>query len=278
MTTTLRPTGPEQYGADGVRSRSYDICVNSRPVGGLRLATDPRYGPTIGRLEQLAVDEGERRRGRGAVAVLTAEEILRDWGCRSVELSVPAGAQPALKLTESLGYLERSRTMLKELGEAPPLPPGSTARPMTEEEFPVWRERGKPSLVRMLTERGIPADQIERMAEESTLALLPEGVATRGAVLRVLVHEGEDVGTVWIDVERGPRTDAGSYVYEVEVDEDRRGLGHGRTLMLIAERECLAAGAHVLGLNVYAHNTPALRLYSSLGYRTAELHLYKRLL
>jgi ribosomal protein S18 acetylase RimI-like enzyme len=97
-------------------------------------------------------------------------------------------------------------------------------------------------------------------------------------VLRVLVHEGADVGTVWIDVERSPRTDADSYVYEVEVDEDRRGLGHGRTLMLIAERECLAAGAHVLGLNVYAHNTPALRLYSSLGYRTAELHLYKRLL
>jgi ribosomal protein S18 acetylase RimI-like enzyme len=278
MTTTLRPTGPEQYDAGGVRSRSYDICVNSRPVGGLRLATDPRYGPTIGRLEQLAVDEGERRRGRGAVAVLTAEEILRDWGCRSVELSVAAGAQPALKLTESLGYLERSRAMLKELGEEPSLPPGSTARPMTEEDFPVWRERGKPSLVRMLTERGIPADQIERRAEESTLALLPEGVATRGAVLRVLVHEGADVGTVWIDVERSPRTDADSYVYEVEVDEDRRGLGHGRTLMLIAERECLAAGAHVLGLNVYAHNTPALRLYSSLGYRTAELHLYKRLL
>jgi ribosomal protein S18 acetylase RimI-like enzyme len=278
MTTTLRPTGPEQYDVDGVRSRSYDICLNSRPVGGLRLATDPRYGPTIGRLEQLAVDEGERRRGRGAVAVLTAEEILRDWGCRSVELSVAAGAQPALKLTESLGYLERSRAMLKELGEEPSLPPGSTARPMTEEDFPVWRERGKPSLVRMLTERGIPADQIERRAEESTLALLPEGVATRGAVLRVLVHEGADVGTVWIDVERSPRTDADSYVYEVEVDEDRRGLGHGRTLMLIAERECLAAGAHVLGLNVYAHNTPALRLYSSLGYRTAELHLYKRLL
>jgi ribosomal protein S18 acetylase RimI-like enzyme len=278
MTTTLRPTGPEQHDADGVRSRSYEICVNSRPVGRLRLATDPRYGPTIGRLEQLAVDEGERRRGRGAVAVLTAEEILRDWRCHSVDLSVPAGAQAALNLADSLGYRERSRTMLKELGEAPPLPPGSRARPMTEEDFPLWRERGKPSLVRMLTERGIPADQIERMAEESTLALLPAGVATRGAVLRVLVHEGADVGTVWIDVERSPRTDADSYVYEVEVDEDRRGLGHGRTLMLIAERESLAAGAHVLGLNVYAHNTPALRLYSSLGYRTAELHLNKRLL
>lgn len=47
--------------------------------------------------------------------------------------------------------------------------------------------------------------------------------------------------------------------------------------MLEAERVCHAAGARLLGLNVFAGNTPALRLYASLGYRPVEIHLYKPL-
>ena len=277
MTTTLRPTGPEQHDAAGARSRAYDICVNSRPVGLLRLATDPRYSTETGRVQQLVVEEREQRRGRGAVAALAAEEVLRDWGVKRVEVSIPAGAQAALKLAGSLGYRESGRSMLKELREEPQLPTGSTARPLTEAEFPAWVAHGQPRLLRMLTERGVPAAQLERMAEESNRTLLPAGASTPGAVLRVLVHEGAEVGTVWIEVERSPRTDADSYVYEVEVAEDRRGQGHGRTLMLIAEREALAAGARVLGLHVHTGNTPALSLYSSLGYRAAERHFYKLL-
>lgn len=64
----------------------------------------------------------------------------------------------------------------------------------------------------------------------------------------------------------------------MEVEEDRRGEGHGRTLMLVAEREAAAAGARTLGLHVLTANTPATRLYSSLGYRLAEHHFHKPLL
>lgn len=277
MTTTLRPTGPEQHDAGDVRSRSYDICVNSRPVGLIRLTTDTRYGPATGRLEALVVEEREQRRGRGTVAVLAAEEVLRDWGCRRAEVSVPARAAAAVKLAESLGYHERGRSMLKTLQQEPRLPEGSDARAMTGEEFPAWRERSQRQLRRVLTERGVPEAQAGPKAAASFDELLPAGAATRGAVLRVLVHGGADVGTVWIATAGGPREDADSYVYDVEVPEGRRGEGHGRSLMLVAERESLAAGARVLGLHVYAHNTPARRLYSSLGYRTAETHLWKQL-
>ncbi|OEU88780.1 acetyltransferase [Streptomyces abyssalis] len=277
MTTTLRPTGPDQYDADSVRSRSYDICVNSRPVGLLRLTVDPQYGPVTGRVTQLVVDERERRRGRGAVAALAAEEVLRDWGCRRVEITVPARAEAALGLVAGLGYRERSRSMIKQLGEEPRLPPGSTDRPMTEAEFPAWVAGGRPKLLRMFADRGVPDSELESRADESNRALLPAGVHTRGAVLRVLVHEGADVGSVWIETARSPRKDTDSYVYEVEVAEQQRGRGHGRSLMLIAERESLAAGARVLGLHVYCANTPALRLYSSLGYSAVEQHFYKPL-
>lgn len=277
MTTTLRPTGPDQYDADGVRSRSYDICVNSRPVGLVRLTVDPQYGPVTGRVTQLVVDERERRRGRGAVAALAAEEVLRDWGCRQVETTVPAGADGASTLACGLGYRERSRSMLKQLQQEPQLPAGSTARPLTEAEFPAWAARGRPRLLRMLAARGVPDGELERRADESNRALLPAGAATRGAVLRVLVHGGSEVGSVWIETASSPRKDADSYVYEVEVAERHRGRGHGRSLMLVAERESLAAGARVLGLHVYCDNTTALRLYSSLGYRAVERHFCKPL-
>ncbi|MFD0346740.1 GNAT family N-acetyltransferase [Kitasatospora aburaviensis] len=56
----------------------------------------------------------------------------------------------------------------------------------------------------------------------------------------------------------------------VEVAEAHRGHGHGRTLMLLAERECLAAGVHDLGLNVFTGNEVAIRLYDSLGYRVTN--------
>ncbi|MCH6159219.1 GNAT family N-acetyltransferase [Streptomyces marispadix] len=278
MTTTLRPTGPDQYDADGIRSRSYDICVNSRPVGLLRLTVDPQYGPLTGRVTRLVVEESERRRGRGAVASLAAEEVLRGWGCRRVEISVPAGAQAALGLAGGLGYQERSRSMVKELEEEPSLPAGSADRPMTEGEFPAWRESGQPRLRQSMTDRGLSADEAARRADESFDALLPEGASTRGAALRVLVHDGTDAGCVWVELERSPREDSDAYVYEIEVDEAQRGRGHGRTLMLVAEREALAAGARTLGLHVLTANTPAMRLYSSLGYRVAEHHFWKPLL
>ncbi|MFE4601870.1 hypothetical protein ACFRKE_13535 [Kitasatospora indigofera] len=36
--------------------------------------------------------------------------------------------------------------------------------------------------------------------------------------------------------------------------------------MLLAERECLAAGVRDLGLNVFSGNDVAVGLYTSLGY------------
>ncbi len=48
--------------------------------------------------------------------------------------------------------------------------------------------------------------------------------------------------------------------------------------MRVAERECLAAGTDRLGLSVFADNTPALRLYESLGYEATDIYFYKALL
>ena len=80
MTTTLRPAGPEERGPDGSRARDFTVCVNSRPVGAIRLATDERFGPAHGRIVSLAVDPPDRRRGRGCVAAAGATVGMLDSG------------------------------------------------------------------------------------------------------------------------------------------------------------------------------------------------------
>lgn len=77
MTTTLRPVEPLQHAADGTRSRRYQVCVNSRPVGAIRLATSSAFGDTVAEILDLRIEEPDRGRGRATVAALAAEEVDR---------------------------------------------------------------------------------------------------------------------------------------------------------------------------------------------------------
>ncbi|MDI9885665.1 GNAT family N-acetyltransferase [Streptomyces sp. HNM0645] len=279
MTTTLRPTGPLQRGADGALARGYDVCVNGRPVGTVELARDPDAGPSTGVVRALAIDEGDRGRGRGAVAALAAEEVLRGWGCSRVVTVVPADATAALRLAVALWYTETGRTLCKELPPEPSaLPDGVASRPLTDAEFTSWRSAAVERYARTWTERGLPSDRARARSEADHREKLPDGPATRGAWLRALVVDGAAVGHVWV-AERAPRPgERGAYVYDVQVEEEHRGRGCGRALMLVAERIAREAGAPVLGLHVAAGNAPAAGLYASLGYRTAFHHLAKPLL
>ncbi|MFH8571071.1 GNAT family N-acetyltransferase [Streptomyces sp. NPDC017993] len=276
MTTTLRPAGPEERRDDGGRARVYDVCVNSRRAGGIRLSTDPRFGPTAGRIEALRIEAPDRRRGRATVAALAAEEVLRGWGCRQIELTVPAETGAAMRLATALGYTERSRTLAKPLIEPPSLPVGSVARPLSEEEYPAWRDAALALHVRTQIGQGMAPERAGETSAAGHRALLPDGVGTPDQALRVLTHDGVRVGTLWVALRMAEQP--GGYVVDVQVAAAHRGRGHGRTLMLVAERESLSAGRTSLGLNVYADNAPARGLYDSLGYGPTAYLLWKPLL
>jgi ribosomal protein S18 acetylase RimI-like enzyme len=274
MTTTLRPAEPLQQHPDGSRSRRFQVCVNGRPVGGLRLGTSPSLGDSVARIHDLRIAEPDRRRGRGTVAALAAEEVARGWGCRQIETLVPASADVALRLFGALGYTLRNRRMEKRLGTTPPeLPAGSRARPMTAAEFDAWQARESERYAGVWRERGLTEAAARAKARDDHARLLPRGAATDGMVFSVLEHEGTPVGTLWVALQ-----DAEAFVYDVETEAAHRGQGHGRTLMLLAERQAIEAGLRVLGLNVFAGNAPAERLYESLGYETVTRSLAKPLL
>lgn len=288
MTTTLRPLEPERICPGGRRERRYSVCVNSRYVGEILLGAEPPVGrdaetpaartPLVGTISRLRIDERDRRRGRGTVAALAAEEVLRQWNCDRVEAIVPGGSEAGEQLATSLGYVERSRQLVKRVPDAAsPLPDGCAARAMGETDFPAWREHERDGYTRTWTELGLAPSDARARAEASFHTYLPDGAATEGAVLRVLSCAGQDVGSLWVGL-RGPVDPAMAWVFTVEVGEKYRGRGFGRALMLLAEAECVAAGVERLGLNVFVQNAAAVSLYASLGYVAECRYFVKPLL
>lgn len=279
MTTTLRPTGPIRRDESGVTSRAFDVCVNGRPVGAVELSADPGAGRPVGCVRSLIIGDADRRRGRGTVAALAAEEVLRGWNCTEVRAAVPAGATAALRLVAALGYSERGQNMLKEPGGAPPVLPGTvTARPMDEAEFVRWRAHAVAHFAQDWVSRGVPEDEALTRSEAVHTRLLPDGRDTPGTHIHCLVADGTPVGHVWVARHEVRPGEEGAYVFDVEVGEAYRGRGYGRALMLVAERIAAQAGHRVIGLHVFHGNDRARGLYESLGYRTTHRNFVKRLL
>lgn len=279
MTTTLRPLQPLQQTGDGSRSRTYEVRVNSRRVGTLELATRSAAQPEVGVIRGLWIDEPDRRRGRGTVAALAAEEVLRSWNCTSIAVSVPADAEPALRMTASLGYRETGRIMLKDLAAEPPrLPEGVIDRPMTGAEFDDWLETAVVEYGRHLVAPGMTDEQGLAASRVEHARMIPDGRDTpRSAFLVLEAPGGGLLGTLWVGERDLPGLGSVPYVYDVAVVPGHRGQGHGRSLMLLAERTALASGARTLGLHVHEGNTPARRLYESLGYRDTAVNAIKAL-
>jgi ribosomal protein S18 acetylase RimI-like enzyme len=144
---------------------------------------------------------------------------------------------------------------------------------MSPAEFAAWQAYQSEQYARTWMEQGVPEAEARAKARNDHRTLLPQGLDTENMLFSVLQHDGDRVGILWLAL----RADR-AYVFDVEADAAHRGQGHGRTLMLLAETQALAAGRHLVGLNVFVGNTPAERLYESLGYETTRYNYYKPLL
>ena len=68
-----------------------------------------------------------------------------------------------------------------------------------------------------------------------------------------------------------------AYIYDIEVEDDRRRQGWGRESMTYAEQWASKRGAHQIALNVFGGNTVARGFSTSLGYTARSLAMAKPL-
>lgn len=126
------------------------------------------------------------------------------------------------------------------------------------------------------TATGTPLDLALTQASEQLPRLLPDGRNTADTWVLIIEDAGGDrVGTIWI----GPHPDNenSAYVWDINIDEGRRGKGFGRAAMLAAEQLAADNGRTEIGLNVFGFKERALRLYTSLGYRVISTTMTKTL-
>lgn len=102
--------------------------------------------------------------------------------------------------------------------------------------------------------------------------LLPHGVATPDQHLFSAYYEGERVGALWLHISTG-RDDA--FIYDIAIDEERRGHGLGRALLDAAEAWAAKRGLASVSLHVFGTNTVARRLYESAGYEVTDVSMRK---
>lgn len=97
--------------------------------------------------------------------------------------------------------------------------------------------------------------EAEANADESLARLLPGGVPLPGQLIGRVLSDDTPIGNLWI----GPYGDDRQrwWVWDVAIDEGRRGQGYGRRAMSLAERLARYSGASTLGLNVFTANTAA---------------------
>ncbi len=100
-------------------------------------------------------------------------------------------------------------------------------------------------------------------AERDMAMTFPEGQVLPGHHLFHLVEAGSGarVGVLWYR-----QDERGLWLFQVTVDEPRRGQGFGREAMELLEEEARRLGAPRIELNVFGLNVAARSLYRSLGY------------
>jgi ribosomal protein S18 acetylase RimI-like enzyme len=157
--------------------------------------------------------------------------------------------------------------------------PKVTVRAMAEAEFKEWQH----AIARAFADEQIaagnwlPGEALE-LALKGNAALLPQGLATPGMLLlKGVLDDGTPMGRLWIGLSHPRGIPGCAFLYDIEVDEEHRGAGHGRALLTAGEAVARSYGAGALELNVFGDSTRAIRLYATAGYRVVAQQMRKEL-
>lgn len=143
-------------------------------------------------------------------------------------------------------------------------------RPMSQEEYAVWRERSEREYAaEIAVARDLDPDAALAQSAGEFASLLPDGLASPDMHLfTAWVAEGADdapAGIGWFEL-RQRASGTSAWIYDIRLDGDRRGQGLGRALLEAMHDAARGLGATSMTLNVFGDNHTAIRLYETSGY------------
>lgn len=151
-------------------------------------------------------------------------------------------------------------------------------RPMTDDELAAWLPTAFDAYIAERIRNGDSEEFARRRADEQHKVYFPGGRPAARHELFMLDDGGQRVGMVWV----GPRPNqeddpTQAWLYDIEIDEGRRGRGDGRMAMQLLEAHLISVGVRELGLNVFGDNLVARHLYSRAGFREVSAVMAKEL-
>ncbi|MFI5930919.1 GNAT family N-acetyltransferase [Actinoplanes sp. NPDC051494] len=266
----LLPQGPATPGQ--VLRRA--VVGGGAEVGWIWVSLPGTLMPGMAWISSLEVDPAFRRRGWAARILELTERDLAGRGITTVGLNVFGSNVTAQRLYERQGYAITNQQWARELVDIPS-PDGITLVPMRD-----YDER-MAALVEdyagdLREEEGRPAAEARAAAERKIAALLPDGAATGGAILRTVVAEGVEAGWVWAGPP--PRHHPGTgWLHNIEIDAKWRSRGHGSRVIAAVQRELRGRGLRTIGLNVHGYNVRARALYARLGFELTAQQMIKKI-
>jgi ribosomal protein S18 acetylase RimI-like enzyme len=151
-----------------------------------------------------------------------------------------------------------------------------TLRPMTPEEFTTFRAEGLEDYAHERARNlNHPIEEERAEATRQYDHLLPDGVGSPGQRLwSVLDGAGAVVGSLWVALKDGATH---AFIYYIVINADQRGKGYGKATLDALDATLKPLGVTHIGLNVFADNPIAQRLYARQGYTITNYSMQKQI-
>lgn len=192
-----------------------DWTVATDGTGWIAVQVAEDNGVTVGRIHDLTVPQGRP----------WAERWCAERGAQRVEVRLTGGAGAFAD------YPVRGQFRMRAVAEQPELPPGLSARRLTEEEYPGWYAGEVAAYIADVVRAGaLTPEQAREKSDEVFARYLPDGYETPGHHFYAMEADGVVVGTGWVNHGFLPGVTFG---FSLEIYEEHRGKGYGRAAMAV---------------------------------------------